>query len=651
MTRKFFIVAAGFIISSHVNAQIVPAFPEDTSSSKQLDEVVITANKFQQKQSTTGKVVTVIDQATLQRLSGKTISEIINYQAGVFIAGANNNLGTNQDIYFRGAGTGNVLILIDGIPTGDPSQINNSFDINNITTGQVERIEILKGAQSTLWGSDATAGVINIITKKSGKKTITPIAEIAYGSYSTVRGLAGINGKLDRFTYNATYHFTNSKGFSAAKDSTETAGFDQDKYDQNSLQVNLAYQLTSNWSVKGFYNYSKYNAAIDDGAFSDDKNFTSKSSNDIKNISLNYKAGNTSIVFSNSYTKTTRNLLDDSLNESGFSKAFSQSGYSGKSFVSDLYGNLRLFKSLSLVSGIQYLNQRSDQNGEYINSFGNFSSKLSGDSAKAENMSVYSSLLLSNVNGFNAEAGLRFNHHSVYGNNTTFTFNPSFSIDKNTRVFLNISSGYRIPSLYQLYSEYGNKNLNPEQSGNYELGIQVSSHQKRSTFRLVVFKRDIHNLIVFYTNPTTFESAYINRDKQNDFGFELESSIGIGKMSRWVTNVTYVDGEGTEDKVKIKNLFRRPKFSLNSMLTAAPLKGLTVMPSLHVIGSRLKGIYDPGPNKMPGYYTLDLYAGYQFKKYLTFFTDFRNITNQQYADIPGFNSREFNLMAGIRFSL
>ncbi len=651
MTRKIFIVTAGFIISSHVHAQIAPVFPEDTSYSKQLDEVIVTANKFQQKQSTTGKVVTVIDQATLQRHSGKTISEIINYQAGVFIAGANNNPGTNQDIYFRGAGTGNVLILIDGIPVGDPSQINNSFDLNNITTGQVERIEILKGAQSTLWGSDATAGVINIITKKSGKKTITPTAEIAYGSYNTIRSVAGISGKIDKLTYNAAYHFTNSKGFSAAKDSMGMAGFDKDKYKQNSIQANLAYQLNNKWSLKGFYNYSQYNASIDDGAFSDDKNFTTKSSNDIKNIALYYKSGNSSLVFSNTYAQVTRNLLDDSLNESGFSKAFFQGDYTGKSFVSDIYGNFQLIKSLSLVSGIQYLNQRTNQRSQFISSFGSFPDKLSDDSAKATNISIYSSLLLTDIDGFNAEAGLRFNYHSVYGNNTTFTFNPSFSVDKNTRLFLNISSGYRIPSLYQLYSEYGNKNLNPELSLNYELGIQVSTPQKRSTYRFVAFKRDINNLIVFYTNPNTFESQYINRDKQNDFGFELESSIGIGKNSRWVSNATFIDGEGKQDNKKIKNLFRRPNFTLNSTLTIEPVKGLTVMPSFRFISSRLKGIFDPGPNKMPNYYTIDLYAGYQVKKYFTVFTDFRNITNQEYEDIPGFNSRKFNLMAGIRFLL
>src|SRR5437867_6436599 len=113
MKRRFLVMAA-VVISSQLQAQ-------DTTGTKQLDEVIVTATKFEQKQSTTGKVVSVINQQTLQHNAGKTLTEIINYQTGVFINGANNNLGTNQDVYFRGAGSGNKLILVDGLPVIDPS--------------------------------------------------------------------------------------------------------------------------------------------------------------------------------------------------------------------------------------------------------------------------------------------------------------------------------------------------------------------------------------------------------------------------------------------------------------------------------------------------------------------------------------------------
>lgn len=632
---------AAVIISSELQAQ-------DTTVSKQLDEVIVTATKFQQKQSTTGKVVTVIDQATLQRNAGKTITEIINYQTGVFINGANNNSGTNQDVYFRGAGIGNMLILIDGIPLGDPSQISNSFDLNNIA-GQVERTEILKGAQSTLWGSGAVAGVINIITKKGGKNKISPSAMLSYGSYNTLRGNAAIGGSIDKFNYNLGYNFTDSKGFSAAYDSTGTKNFDKDKFTQNNIQSNLGYKINNRLSVKGLYSFAKYKANIDAGAFADDKDDVFDNKNIITNLELAYTVSKMQLHLSQTFVRAERIFTDDSVSVGGFAK-YSKGNYNGNSAVTELFGNITLAKKLSLVSGVQYINQKTSQNYLSISSYGPYQTAL-GDSAKANNFSFYNSLLLTDVSGFNVEAGFRYNKHSIYGSNATYTFNSSYNIDENTKLFVNISSGYKIPSLYQLYSEYGNKDLNPEKSNNYEMGVQAFSKNKKNTFRITGFKRDIKNLIIFYTNPTTFANRYINRDEQHDYGFELESSIAIGKKGNWTNNFTYVDGEGKNNNVKVKNLYRRPNFVMNSALTLQPLKGFTLMPSFRFVGTRLKGQYDPGPAQMPQYYTIDCYLGYEFAKQFRLFVDLRNITNQQYFDVVGYNSKKFNVMTGLSFSL
>ena len=138
-------------------------------SSKILNEVLIAVTKFPQKQSETGKVITIITKEQLQKSAGKTLPEVLNEQVGITINGANNNLGTNQTLYMRGAHAANTLILVDGVPVYDASGETNQFDISNFSLYNIERIEIMKGAQSTLYGSDAVAGVINIITKKSGE--------------------------------------------------------------------------------------------------------------------------------------------------------------------------------------------------------------------------------------------------------------------------------------------------------------------------------------------------------------------------------------------------------------------------------------------------------------------------------------------------
>jgi vitamin B12 transporter len=616
-----------------------------------LDEVVVTATKTPVKQSQTGKVVTVIDQATLQRNPDKTLSEILNSQAGVYVNGANNALGTNQEMYMRGAASGNTLILVDGIPVNDPSLINNSFDLNNINPSQIEKIEILKGAQSTLWGSDAVAGVINIITKKGGAKKITPSANIAYGSYNTFKAGAGINGKVDKFTYNLNYNHTNSKGFSSAYDSTGGNTFDKDGFKQNNIQANLGYVFSPKLSVNGMTNYGKYNSSLDGGAFKDDKDYTGVNTSFINSLTFVYKLKSASFHLSNTLVSTHRTLLNDTT-AAADNGDFYRADFKGTSYVTELFGNVSLGGKLSLVAGVQRNAQNTSQsNNGYSRDYDySYASALAKDSAKTNNYALYASLMLLNVNGFNVEGGVRYNHHNIYGSNATFSLNPSYNIDDNTRVFVNISSAYKVPSLYQLYSEYGNKNLQPEKSINYEAGVQSFSNDKKNSLRIVAFKRDIRQLIIFYSDPVTYASQYINRDKQNDYGFELESNIMIGKKGNWINNFTYVDGEGNTGSEKVKNFYRRPNVTFNSTLSLQPVAQLTISPSFRFVGNRLKGQYDLGAASMPEYYMLDLYAGYHLTRQVNAFADIRNITNQRYQEIVGYNSRGFNWMAGISVS-
>jgi vitamin B12 transporter len=642
MKKKIFIAAAVLFSSQSFAQQLVPTNSGDSAT---MDEVVVTATKTRVKQSQTGKVVTVINQSTLQKSAGKSLTEILNYQAGVFVNGANNNPGSNQDYYLRGATTGNTLILVDGVPVADPSYISSYFDLNNINPQQVERIEILKGAQSTLWGSDAVAGVINIITKKGGAGKTGANAMLSYGSYQTFKANAGINGNVDKFTYNLQWGYTNSKGFSSAYDSTGNAGFDNDKFIQNNFQANLGYRIGSKLALRYTSNYGKYNTGLDAGIFKDDKDYTNKNSNFINSVALSYTGKNASLSFVNSYINTKRLLVDDSASVGGFS-TYARGNYKGFSFISELYGNISLAKKLSLVAGLQRMAQKTSQSYLSISSYGPYETAL-GDSAKTTNFAVYSSLSLLSFHNFNAEAGIRFNHHSIYGNNATWSFNPSYNIDDNTRVFVNLSSAYRVPSLYQLYSEYGNKDLLPEKSNNYEIGVQSFSNSKKNSLRLVAFKRDIKDVIVFYTDNNSYESKYINRDEQQDYGFEVESSFAITSIGHWVTNLSYVDGEGKTGNEKIKNLYRRPNFNFNSSLSIEPVKGLTLMPGFRLVGTRLKGEYDAGPAVMPQYYTIDFYVAYQLAKQIRIFSDWRNITDQKYFDIPGYNSRMANYTIGL----
>ena len=624
---------------------------KDTVTTKLLDEVVVTATRTNLKQSQTGKIVTVIDQKMISNNIGRSITELLNSQAGFFINGSNNSLGTNQDVYFRGAGSGSILVVIDGTPVFDPSQINNSFDLNSIALDQVEKIEILKGGQSTLWGSDAVAGVIQIFMKKGSSKKATVNASAAYGTYNTFRSSAGVSGLLKDLGYNVQYNYIKSDGFPTAYDSTGAKNFKKDGFEQNSLQTELNYKITAELSARVFNSFSTYRNDLAAGAFTDEKDYTAKNNNNLTGLSLQYQKKDFTWNLSGSYQQAKRTFVNDSGYVSSPYSKYANGNYTGNTSTVETFGNKKITEHVQLVGGFQYINQNTSQSYFSTGSFGPYMSALGKDSANINQTSAYASLLVTDLRGFNFEAGGRINHHSIYGTNATYTINPSWNIDANSKLFVNISSAYKIPTLYQLYSDYGNKNLKPESSTTYELGLQTQSSDRKMTFRFAAFKRDINNLIIFYTAPFTYVSQYINRDQQHDYGFEVESTIQLASFGRWSNNFSFVDGQGNQNNVKTDNLYRRPKFTFNSALTLQPCASLTIIPSFKYVGARLKGPYDAGTAEQPHYYTIDLYTGYAISKAARIFIDLRNITDQQYFDIVGYNSKRFNMMAGVSFKL
>ena len=358
MKKKIFIAAA-VLFSSQVYAQkTVPPISGD--STKNLDEVVITATKFPIKQSLTGKVITIINQQQLQRNSGKSLTELLNTQAGVIINGSSNVMGTNQDVFLRGAAAGKTLILLDGIPVYDASGISGAFDLNMINADQVERVEILKGSQSTLYGSDAIAGVINIISKKGGAKKINVTANIAAGSYNTFKAAVGLNGTVKNSNYNIQYTKLNSKGFSTAQDKTGIANFDKDGIDENVFRANISQKINDKFSIRANTQFSNYKTDADAGQFKDDADYTIKNKSSVVGFGADYTIGKSILHFNYNYNKINRVYLDDSASRGGFAY-YSKGDYTGKSHFTELYSNIAVTKHIDVLVGADYRNQLSDQ--------------------------------------------------------------------------------------------------------------------------------------------------------------------------------------------------------------------------------------------------------------------------------------------------
>ena len=646
MKKKIFIAAA-VIFSGYAQAQ-------QDSTTKTLDEVLITANKFQQKQSETGKVVDIVTQDQLQKSAGKSIGEVLNQQPGLNINGADNNLGTNQTVFTRGASAANTLILLDGMPLYDASGISNEFDLNNFSLDNIERIEILKGSQSTLYGSDAVASVINIISKKGEKKPFNIHIDLSAGSYNTFKeniSLSGTNGKGE--SYFISYDRIDSRGFSSAYDSTGKNNFDKDGFMQDVFQLNYSFKPFKKTSVRLFGKYNNNHADIDAGAFSDDKDYTYHNDNTIAGAAIDYGLNKGSIKLQYNHNIYNRNFIDDSADVGGFS-AYQRGRYNGSSDFAEVYANFNLDKHVELLAGADYRQSKTDQLYVFSPDYGFPALPISGDSAKTNQVSGYASLYFKSARGLNLDAGSRWNHHNIYGNNFTYSINPFYVIGDHYKIYANVSSGYRVPSLYQLYSEYGNKKLKPEVTTSYEAGVQYYS--KKITARATGFIRDGKDVFLFYLDPVTFAGNYINGDKQHDYGVETDATINFTPQVSLSANYTYVDGKITTENLTGKdttffNLYKRPKNILNLSINYSVTKNMYLSTHLKTVSKAFEPQYMAASYKLNAYYTLDFYGHFKFNNKFTIFADLQNITGQKYFVTRGFTTKGFNVNGGLQINL
>ena len=481
------------------------AMAQEQDSTKTIQEVVISDTKFAQSKEKSGKIIEKITAKDLENRKGQSLANVLSQVAGVEVNGNNSGTGKNLEYYIRGGRSRQVLIVIDGVPVTDASGIGLQYDLRLLPVDQIESIEIMKGAASTLYGSGAATGVINVTLKKSAKKDIEGTAYINVGTQNIANQTKtsaqdfnqgfSVNGTKGKVSYLTALNSTETKGISEASG----IDFETDYLSRVNALQKLGVKFNSKLSLDAFVNYDRLKSSFDGGNFEDEIANISLSEQFRVGFSPKYKYANGELNLVTGFTNLER-YYDT---YSSWTSTVNNSYYKSRSFNADLFNKYNFSKQLFLILGTQFQFMDMEEETVYEN--------ISNKQANFNVIDPYATVVYNSSFGLNVNAGARLNIHDIYGNHTTFNVNPSYNFEKlPLKLISSYSTAYITPSLYQLYSPYGNLNLKPEENTTIEAGFETTLLDKKITLNTVGFYREELNRYEFFTDMTTFESKYVN---------------------------------------------------------------------------------------------------------------------------------------------
>ena len=646
MNNKIVRISALFVLMTNC----VFAQQKDSIASKtELDEVVISDSKFALAKEKSGKIITKITAEDLKMKQGQSVATILNSVAGVEINGSQSAAGKNLGYYIRGGKSNQVLILIDGIPVTDASGISLEYDLRLLPTEQVESIEIMKGASSTLYGTGAATGVINIRLKKSGKKAIQGNGYWNLGTYNTAstsksypqdynQGFS-VNGNLKKLNYFASLNSTATTGMSQIAEPNENVTYEADRFSRINYLGKIGYKATDKLTLDFFGNYDKidndYDGGFDNTGTNDVFQNHSKSEQFRVGFLPKYKYENGEFILNSSLNKILRSYdeFDSYSNTVGFSK------YESRSVNVDAYNKYEFSKTLFLVAGAQY--QFHDMNS--VTPYGG----VAKESAKFNMIDPYLTGVYTSEFGLNVNAGARLNIHSEYGNQLVYNLNPSFDFKAfPLKVLASYSTAFVTPSLYQLYSPYGNTALTPEKNTTVEAGFETNFLNKKVRFSAVGFYREQTDFIGF---SSAFK--YINIEGTNKAkGVETEITLAVNDKLKWISNYTFTQVDKALDRLI-------PKHKVNSSLDYQVCPRTTFNVNYQYVDGRNDAFFDGNTygtqNVVLGSYQLvNASLNYKLiKNRLNIFGSATNILNEEFVENVGYNTLVRNFKLGLNINL
>ena len=638
-------------VSLAVLAASSPALAEEAAHAvaSEGDSIIVTATRAPLTLDEIPAAIAVLDKDAIDRAQDIGVTELLLRTPGVSIS-RNGGYGTATSLRIRGAESEHTVAVIDGVKLNDPSSTGGGFNFTNLLVGDIARIEVLRGPQSILWGSQAIGGVVNIVTA-SPEKAIEGSFDIEAGSRQTVSARAAVGGKTGPLSWRiGGQRFTTDGISSHAK---AFGGVERDGYRNHNVSGRAELALADHVSVEVRGTYASGRVQFD-GFNADSADYgLNREFVGYAGVNIDLADGRFRNRIAYGHTDTNRDNFNPtrarprSFEADGRNKRWE---YQGSFAVSD---------RISAIFGVE--NERSDFRSR--SPAASLSTPLPAFArGEAELTSAYGQLSVEPLDGLTLNGGVRYDDHDRYGGQTLFAAGGVWRLPTGTVLRASYGEGFKAPSLYQLFSEYGNVALDPEAAKGWEAGVEQSLFASKLVVGASWFDRTTTNQIIYNscsgtsTNPLCFVPGdpatrrfgyYSNVARSKAHGVEAAAALTLGGLVldgnySWIVAEDRSPGTANFGKW----LPRRPRHTANASVSYAFDFGLGLGAALRWSGKS----FDNASNatRLDDYTLVDLRAEYALSDAVRLFARAENVFDEQYMTAFRYGSLGRSVYAGIR---
>lgn len=587
------------------------------------ETIVVTATGADLALDKTGQAITVVESDTIQLRQNAVLSDLLATTPGVTVS-RNGGIGTTTTVRIRGAEGDQTLTLIDGVRVNDPSSPGGGFDFGNLLTGNIERVEILRGPNSVPWGSQAIGGVVNIVTARP-TETLKANVRAEYGYKDSAQIVGNVSGTAGKLFASLGGGYFRDDGISAAASGSERDGYRN--YGVNG-RVELAMTDNITLDLRGYFSKGKLDL---DGfpaptySFADTTEYS-------KAQQLTGYAGIRAVFADGSFRNNLALTVSD-INRDNYEPAFGPAPSflaRGRSERIAYQGDWTISTIVRTVFGAEHERSR------FTDGF---------SPAKTSVSSLYGQLIVDPVESLTLTGGARLDDHKTYGSKATLSANLAWRPATGTVIRASYGEGFKAPTLYQLYGFYGDVTLKPETARSYDIGFEQSLLDGAFTFGATAFARKTRNQIDFDLVAFRYNNIALSRAK----GVETFISLKPADNFSVSANYTYTDAEGRQvSALNYAPLLRRPKHSLSLSADWTAWEKAKLGATMRMVSDSRDGF--GGFTRLDGFALVDLRAAVPLGDRLEIYGRVENLFDAQYQTVSGYSTYGRNAHIGVRAS-